>query len=99
MSRFLVHVNINPDRKHIKLHPENQGPCRFIFQNVQRNGVYQRRTEIIRVDDNTFKIAETENGYWLIVWANNQEEVLDCVAVRDAVNRLGVRPEVCSVCQ
>lgn len=100
MPRYFVYVNVNPDRKHITLHPENNEACSSIFQHVQIGGAYSGSFEIERLDPETFKTADKDNsGYWLIVWATGPLAVLENKHVKDAERELGECICVCKKCR
>ena len=98
MPRYFVHVNINPDRKHIKLHAETHEACGHIFKHVKVGGIYEGTSDIEKLDRNTFKIAQRDNGYWLIVWAQNSIDVLRNPHVRTAAHELGEQCTPCDNC-
>jgi len=98
MPRYFVYVNNNPNRKHITLHPETSGACPYIFQHICIGEQYEGSFEIENLDQ-TFKTAETSNGYWLIAWAADPLAVLNNTQVKNAEKGLGVRVCVCSKCE
>jgi hypothetical protein len=98
MSRWFVHVNTNPDRKHITIHKETNGPCGDIFKNIKTGGRYNGSYPIQVLQDGTIKTGERDNSYWLIVLGESPEQFKDNASLRAAIRDVGENPQVCSRC-
>lgn len=99
MPRYFVYVNTNNDRKHITLHCENRGVCSHIFKHTKKGGRNEEKFYIEELNDSgTFKTADKDNSYWLIVLANSPLDALKNKYVREARKELEVCCCVCDHC-
>ena len=98
MPRFLIYVNTNPTQRHITVHPETTAPCQFVFQHVHLTGQHAAQFPIERLERNAFRVAEGDNGYWLLVWSPNIHEVYQNEHVLSAVQDLERNPQLCENC-
>lgn len=98
MPRFLFYVNENPTVKHITGHPEKNGSCGHIFKQLM-SGNTQMNPSVSSMENKTcIKIAETENSYWLIIWAEDYNSAKNNSSLQQIANRLGVSIEDCRIC-
>ena len=97
--RFLVYVNENTDRKHITIHCETNGPCGHVFQQlISQQTTFQPKISTIpptSTSKEIIKIAETDNSYWLIVWARNLDEVKNNPELQKIAQGLRISIEEC----
>ena len=99
MPRWFVYVNTNSTEKHITIHPEANGPCGTICQQICVGGPYEDTFPIERPNESIIKTGETLNSYWLIVWAQNLNDVINHPYIQAEANRTEVIPKICDTCQ
>jgi len=84
VPRFLVHVNYNRGQKRICVHRETERSCPSVFLNVKVGRPQEGEFRITGLGKNTFRTAEVEHSYWLIVWSIDEASVLRNHFVRKA---------------
>ena len=92
--RFFVYVNENPSEKHITIHCETNGPCGDILKQIIAENT-TARNDISTLPSNStskevIKFAETDNSYWLIIWAQNVDMVFRNKELQKIAGNLGV---------
>ena len=85
MHRIFVYVNVTTG--HIMIHPERLGPCGDVFKHVKKGGAHPVDTQVERLEDDTIKIADTPNGYWLVFWADTGENLLQRQSLLDIAKK------------
>ncbi len=95
MPRWFVYVNTNPDRKHIKIHPERERPCGFIAQHIRAGGVYADDFPIQYDGNDVFITGNTANGYWVIVWAESLTAVIGNRYLNRVADELQITIDTC----
>ena len=99
IMRFLVYVNTNPDRKHITIHCEKSKSCGHVFQQLIAQQTSANPTiSTINNSKEVIKIAETDNSYWLVIWASDLNSLLNNPALQNIAQNLGVTPLQCQHC-
>ena len=81
--RYFIYVNTNSDKKHITVHCENEESCSDIMKQVTS----KKSCHIIsavNTSKDIIKIAETNNGFWLLVHGecpdeNNIDNILEII--------------------
>jgi len=76
-KRYFVYINTHPIEKHIMLHPQHNSPCNEIFKMIRIGSAYATSSAIEKISEDTIKLGETENSYWLLIWATSLEDVLN----------------------
>ena len=99
MARYAVYVNdAEPD---ITIHLEKRRSCSHLFKNI-KGGQYPLDV----LDDGTVKTGQTDNGYWLWIWAPDcicepekiRQRISNNEHVSEASKRLSVSPKICEHC-
>jgi len=76
-KRYFVYVNTHPIEKHIRVHPEDKGPCNEIFKMIKKESAYATNSFIEKISEDIIKVGETDNSYWLLIWATSLGDVLN----------------------
>lgn len=90
--RVLVYVNENSDKKHIYIHCEIKKPCGDIFKQLLASNTKMTPTisDLSGGSKEAIKIAETENSYWILLYANSCEGIERHQIIQDIAKKLGI---------
>jgi len=89
-KRYFVYVNTHPIEKHIRVHPEDKGPCNEIFKMIRIGSAYATPSVIEKISDDIIKLGETDNSYWLLIWAKSLGDVLSHPFVKQIAKDLNL---------
>ena len=91
-KRCFVYVDEADPR--VVVHPETRGPRPHVLQQIlSGNTSVNANIEDIspNKDKSAIKFAKTENTYWILIWADKNENIKNNQIIQNIAKQLGVK--------